>query len=280
MTQTLELSSFSNSYLEFRFTKNESGDYYKRFLPFIFGDPVISESRKANYINYNPISRNTQIPFYTGSDSRIFKIAYTINTSLLQSAKKDIFSIIKQIKTLPNSVDGTLGDNNEKQKFSIVSGPNNSNSDIGNRIGGIKKIGEVAKQTSNDDQVIFVEYADYQINLIRSAVINNAQKPTYGPPIIRLNYGLLYQNIPCICTDYSIEHPTANDNIRNMAPLSKLNLFKIVINFTLQEVRNGDFLYSKFDYKNSISQDNIVGWEQIIETGHGSLDPITPIYKD
>lgn len=280
MTQPLELSSFSNSYLEFRFTKNESGAYYKRFLPFIFGDPIISESRKANYINYNPISRNTQIPFYTGSDSRIFKIAYTINTSLLQSAKKDLFSIIKQIKTLPNSVEGTLGDDTEKQKFSIVSDPKSTNSDIGRRIGGIKKIGEAAGQTINDEELIFAEYADYQINLIRSAVINNAQKPAYGPPIIRLNYGLLYQNIPCICTDYSIEHPALDDNKRNIAPLSKLNLFKIVINFTLQEVRNGDFLYSKFDYKNSISQDNIVGWEQIIETGHGSLDPITPIYKD
>ena len=60
-----------NSYLELRFYKDNTGGYFKRFVPFL-GDIAVTESRKANYVNYSPISRNTQIPFYTGSDSRIF----------------------------------------------------------------------------------------------------------------------------------------------------------------------------------------------------------------
>jgi len=255
-----------NSYLELRFYKDNTGGYFKRFVPFL-GDIAVTESRKANYVNYSPISRNTQIPFYTGSDSRIFKIVYEIAPAFLQQS--DNFSFLLTILT-GALVGDTKTPASDKDLFLATSQSQSMPLIFSYRTRGLPP--------ENKDEII-VRFIDYQINLIRSTVINNAIKPTLGPPLVRLNHGILYQNIPCICLDYNVEQQYQDSSKKQYGPVSKISAYKTVITFTLQEIRNGNFLSTPFNHTDSIAQDNIVGWEQIIETGHGSLDPITPIYK-
>jgi hypothetical protein len=277
------LTSIKLSYLEFRFYKDANGGYHRRYLPFVCGDVQVTESRKANYINYTPISRNTQIPFYIGSESRVFKVTYEIVPEFLrnQLANNQRRQIMKDsLKYNQNS--GVKDD--EKSKFLLDT---NKDSLKFERRGGAREIfnkftlgetdsnGDFTRHTDEDS--FHHEFINHQIDLIRSSVINNAEQPTYGPPIIRLNNGLLHQNIPCICLDYNLDQQYQDSNRKLYQPILKMSKYKIVLTFTLQEVRNGNFLQTPFNTDDSIAQDNIVGWEQIIKGK--SLDPITPILK-
>ena len=106
----------------------------------------------------------------------------------------------------------------------------------------------------------------YWTNLIRSSVLNNSKNPFYGPPIIRLTYGVLYQDIPCVCSSYRINaDDKAGYDQRTMLPRV------IGVSMDLMEVREGD----RGSYKPgvSIERDNLTGWESVINTPY-STDPM------
>ena len=60
----------------------------------------------------------------------------------------------------------------------------------------------------------------YWVNIIRASLTNYSKNPVYGPPIVRLNHGIMYQDIPCICTNYDIRHnEAAGHDLRTLLPL-------------------------------------------------------------
>jgi hypothetical protein len=122
----------------------------------------------------------------------------------------------------------------------------------------------VAKRSKVIDMVI------YWVNLIRSSVVNNAMNPTLGPPIIRLNHGIMYQDVPCICTDYSLE-PDANAAL----DMDTLLPQRISITMALEEIRTGNFGQFREDPKDAqtrmVTRDNLAGWESVIV--HNTMDP-------
>ena len=105
----------------------------------------------------------------------------------------------------------------------------------------------------------------YWVNIIRTSVTNNAENPLKGPPIVRLNHGTMYQNIPCICTDYSInfDEKWGYDN-------NTLTPRRIDVKMSLEELRTGDF--GKFDQAEYIKRDNLAGWESVISSPN-TTDP-------
>ena len=106
----------------------------------------------------------------------------------------------------------------------------------------------------------------YWTNIIRSSVVNNASNPLYGPPTIRLRHGILYQDIPCICTDYSISYnEEAGYDINTLLPR------QLKITMKLEEIRTGNF--GSFDANQIIQQDNLAGWEAVVEGDTLSMDP-------
>jgi len=110
----------------------------------------------------------------------------------------------------------------------------------------------------------------YWISIIRSSVTNHSTNPLYGPPIIRLRHGLLYQDVPCICTDYRLDwDEVAGYDVETLLP----RRLKIVLN--LEEIRTGDF--KAFDSMDIIKRDNLAGWESVISGGH-NMDPGYDIY--
>ena len=106
----------------------------------------------------------------------------------------------------------------------------------------------------------------YWTNIIRSSVVNYSKNPIYGPPVIRLRHGILYQDIPCICTDYSIDYnEAAGYDINTLLPR------ELKITMKLEEIRTGDF--EEFDTIDIIKKDNLAGWEAVVLGDTHSMDP-------
>jgi len=106
-------------------------------------------------------------------------------------------------------------------------------------------------------------------NIIRASLVNHAQNPIYGPPIIRLNHGILYQDIPCICTSYTIDYnEAAGYDIDTLLPR------QLQINMKLEEIRTGDFgAFNSEGANNIIKRDNLAGWEAVVLGEAHSMDP-------
>lgn len=132
---------------------------------------------------------------------------------------------------------------------------------------------EQAKQqieAYNSSQILKYKIIDliiYWTNIIRASVTNNAKNPNFGPPVLRLRHGIMYQDIPCICTDYRIEYnESAGYDIDTLLPR------QISISMTLEELRAGDF--GEFNPKgNIIERDNLAGWESVVFGSTNSMDP-------
>jgi hypothetical protein len=100
------------------------------------------------------------------------------------------------------------------------------------------------------------------VNLVRSTTLNNSTNTVQGPPIVRLNHGAMYNNIPCIVSDYSIEmNQQAGYEVETLTPK------ELVINMTLKETRTtGGFEEGQIE-----SGDHVAGWEAIIT--NNNTDP-------
>ena len=105
----------------------------------------------------------------------------------------------------------------------------------------------------------------FWINLIRVSNSNNSKNPTFGPPILRLTHGLMYQNIPCICTDWTLRH---NESFGY--DLQTLMPYQLTFTLSLEELRTGDF--SEYQRNSYLKGDNVAGWEAVIED-YGTTDP-------
>ena len=111
-----------------------------------------------------------------------------------------------------------------------------------------------------------VDLIIYWTNIVRSSVVNYSKNPIYGPPIIRLRHGILYQDIPCICTSYSIDYnEAAGYDMDTLLPR------QLKISLKLEEIRTGDF--GEFDTKSIIKKDNLAGWEAVVLGDTHSMDP-------
>lgn len=102
------------------------------------------------------------------------------------------------------------------------------------------------------------------VNLIRASVLNNSNNTSFGPPIVRLTHGAMYNNVPCLVQDYSIEiDDEAGYEVTTATPK------RLRVTLTLVESRTGSFgNYSPGTIQDG---DNLTGWESII--GDNVYDP-------
>ena len=100
------------------------------------------------------------------------------------------------------------------------------------------------------------------MNIFRTSVDNDAKNPLFGPPLVRLTHGTMYQSIPCVCKNYSIEYvEEAGYDLETLTPR------QIKISLDLSEVRVGDF--GEFNPAQITTRDNLAGWEAVTN------DPLT-----
>jgi len=270
-------------------------------LPF-FENIKITENKRARYQKYDLISRSSQLYTYLGADSRKFTLDFTmsfphileehggsqlefldfvqsedpwaqkeqffsssdrsfgsIGTKIQNKSKKireDFTNLFTFGEPLKNSaLDGVLGFLDDG-----VTGALNGVRNLTGR----EDIVPEPPVVSQHDKII--DLVMYWTNIIRASVLNNGDNPIYGPPIIRINHGILFQNIPCICTNYSIE--PVEEGGYDVATLMPR---KIRYTLSLEELRAGDF--GKFNPATPVEQDNICGWEAVVSSPHESIDP-------
>ncbi len=123
-------------------------------------------------------------------------------------------------------------------------------------------LGDPAENTRKLNETINLVYL--WVNLIRASVMNRSDNTTFGPPIVRLTHGGMYNNVPCLLQDYSINIvEEAGHDVQTMTPK------RLEISLNLVESRTGNF--GKFEAGKSMLGDNITGWESVIETNN--MDP-------
>lgn len=281
------------------------GGNFRITLPF-FENIKITENKRAKYQKYDLISRSSQLYSYLGADSRKFNLEFVMSfPHILEEHGANHLEYLDfvesedpwaQQKQFFSAADGSFGsiikeikNNSQRIRDSFIASLG-SEKDIGkhftssffsdtveNVLGvqpaaGIQTLAlfafanEIKGQevVSQHDKVI--DLVMYWTNIIRSSVLNNSENPLYGPPVIRINHGILFQNIPCICTNYSIE--PVEEGGYDVATLMPR---RIRYTMNLEEIRAGDF--GKFTPGTKIKQDNICGWEAVVSSPHQSVDP-------
>jgi len=270
------------------------------FLPF-YENPTITETQSANYAEYNPIGRAGSLYAYTGASSRkikvkmhftlphlamhemginrftrIFansgkesdKLLFTQNAkfssmqkkgdaanSLSKAVEKVYLSILAESEGsfLNNAQLSTLYGNQATQAvLNSVLGPLGANVDLPESA--------VTETHKVIDTLLFF------IALLRTSVTNKATNPMYGPPLLRLDFGTLYQSVPCICKSYNLSwEDEAGYHLETLTPR------RLTVALTLEEVRVGDF--GQYEPAKFVKGDNLTGWESAINSPY-TTDPL------
>lgn len=258
-------------------------------LPF-FEDPEIRESKTARYASYRPLSRASELFSYLGSDARQFSLTFKMTLPHLAN----MFNFNKE-STGPATGDRTA----ERKKFfenaslSVPTervGPKSSDytdafSPTTQRIKQNKGSSVLTEEdfTSLGYPLTYAGYAAldrsrlkesqdlkdilaYWVDIIRSSTYNNVTNPIYGPPIVRLTFGMLYRAIPCIVSNYSMTFdPNTGYDKDTLIPRV------IKIDMELKEIRTGDFEVFNAATPSTAAGENLAGWESVITTSNNEL---------
>lgn len=279
------------SYLRFEFYESGKDLPHVRYLLF-YEDPEIRETRKALISKYQPVSRNSTLMSYTGAESRVFNLSFKFtlphildySNNILagknspykskQELKKEFF---KSFKDSNDSTFVAAEGNARQHELYFLDYEQDYETTVKTGVDDFFKTGYKStlsptvsrKDTPRPQITKVIDMIMYWTNMVRTSVLNNARNPTNGPPIIRLNHGILYQDIPCVALDYKIDYDKAHGaDLRTLLPRV------ITFEMTLQEIRVGDF--GDFDVKKLVQRDNSVGWEAMI----GNINTIDPIRRD
>lgn len=275
----------------------------KRILPF-FENVTVSESKTANLVKYNPIGRSSNSFGYTGANSRKLALSFNMTLPNIESIatanlSNNLAYRSKSVEELQksffpdftgnekNPVDGfksikyeqkwldVLGVDEQTEEYQLLAFKARTES---SPLLGVQQHGALT-DFEGGGQVLTQEWSEgvklkyrlidtivFWANLIRASVLNNSTNPFYGPPIVRLTYGVLYQDIPCVCSSYRIAvDDKAGYDQRTMLPRV------IGVSMDLLEVREGS--RGKYQPGVAIERDNITGWETVIN-GVQSTDPM------
>lgn len=231
------LEDFSNLIFSFKSKYNDEDSSFKRKLPF-YENINVSERLTTNYAEYTPIGSNGSYFAYLGSKSRELELSFNITlphileysfVKLTSQAKtkadvteQDYINPLKGInsqegieesksyKEFLKGFDRRFFNNLTEREKRLLPIFNNNFSRYASEAAALE---EGAPVNSNIESTASEERRMrgminilYLINLIRSSVITHSSKPWLGPPIIFLTHGLMYQQVPCVCQSYSIDH--------------------------------------------------------------------------
>lgn len=101
----------------------------------------------------------------------------------------------------------------------------------------------------------------FWINIVRAGCLTSKRNPALGPPIIRLTHGLMYRDIPTICSRYSIDvDQDAGYDLKTLLPR------RIIVSMELEEVRRGEY---EVDITEKL--DGMPNYEDVLD--YGTTDP-------
>jgi hypothetical protein len=286
------------SFLVFEFP-SEDGTRAFSILPF-FENISISESQKANFAVYDLLGRAGNVYGYTGSKSRQFNLTFKMNVvhihdmltregfslqdfnqSLVDPMNKEylrkLFLVPSSQRKSNDKLDQiALATNNfnelMSEDFFEITVPNNlrkiSKTPFPNKLANIDFRPDPIQDPFLSRYAKSLKSVLWWLNLVRSSTVNNSRNAIYGPPIIRLNHGMLYNNVPCVCTSFTIREnsKTNYDVITNFAMYYDVTM-------SLEEVRSSTGTYEP----RSINKgDVIAGWNDLKDWG--TMDPYNGVW--
>ena len=257
----------------------------RRWLPF-YEDPQIVESRKANYAETDIFLRNEPVRLYTGADARKFKldIHYSIYHMMMMcptdlmlqyfTGRRDSFvSEMQAIREFVNHVAQEDCPSVQTDRGSLRSAQAAIAQMHDRALDG--SMGPVGPIPSNPDSRFnaFLTYTmgvtqgyqkifsllQYMLNHVRNTVIGSQSMPVKGPPIVELKYGLMYNFVPCIVTDYRIQ-------AIQEAGTDPKSLYsqRFKISLSLEEFRN----YHGNLWGVSKESEPLPGWDTVLKIGN------------
>ena len=259
------------------------------FVP-IYENPKIVETATATYVEYNPLSRAGSLFTYTGTKSRklkmdlIYTLPHLMNYDMGIDKFRRIFSgnsdeskklmftqYSNQAKTAPPAP-GSSGNSISTEIDRIYWTIRAQAMSVEDLALELDLLGVTAANAEEElerltptQRNVMVDTLLFFVALFRSSVLNNAKNPMQGPPLVRLNFGTLYQSVPCIVKNYNLTwEESAGYDLHTLTPR------QLKISLDLQEVRVGDFL----DYQPGVfrARDNLTGWESCIDDPY-TTDP-------
>jgi len=288
------------SHLKFEFPQ-QSGRSTIAIIPML-ENCSISESKKSNLATYDLLGRSSNIFAYLGAKSRNFNLKFNITFhhvlemyNLGEISDDSTFGFVRHYD-LDNPEKQKeiflMGDQNPAElNISYAAKHRKYYKDLAklNAKGSIlfdtflndfiKDIGKEQKQKGdnfNYDELVkdessslkevdkIIDYIVFWINLVRASGMNNSINTTLGPPIVRLNHGILYNNIPCITESSTVRiMDEAGYDMQTMLPR------RVEISMNLNEMRVGNF--GEFSAGQIVDGDNNPGWESVI--GENNIDP-------
>jgi hypothetical protein len=285
------------SYLYYQYPQPSNERSIEFYIPML-ENIEISESQRPNLATYDLIGRAGNLYSYLGAKSRDFTLRFNItlpnifdyitNVGLNQQFKNSFryfyserMEFIRQFQKYQNrNSQLTVGDNNyyQKARSKLASFNPNLNAQketnfMQQFVKFFQNLGVLNQNYLNSSNPTIQEAVNYLIlwtNVLRTSTINNSSNTSLGPPMIYINHGTMYNNIPCICTGFNMAIKTsAGYDLTSLTPR------QIEITLNLSENRTGNFKsFKPFVYGESMDiyeGENLAGWEAVIE--YGSMDP-------
>ena len=254
----------------------------------------IKESQKPNLITYNPISRAGSLYSYGGAKSRAFSLSFNItlpnlaNVSNLRKlgggwGKYDRKQFFQERVFGKNLSWGGWGEMPKKYDSEFLALLENFDPLSVRRFYKNQNVARLDEPVLDEDGDITDEFTSSYtvtdnsdrnkaittvmmwVGLIRASVMNDAKNPLNGPPIVRLRHGIMYQDVPCVCTGYNVSFDERGGyDVQTLLP----RIINVTMN--LEEYRNS----GNYEHDTPILRDNNTGWESILGPPH-TTDPGT-----
>ena len=278
----------------FEYAPNADGEDMLVFLPF-YENAKITETQTANYAEYNPIGRAGSLYAYTGSSSRKIKVKMSFTLPHLAFHPMGVDRFLRIFKGSSSNSEKLLF--TAKSKYSPEAKPGDPDRsltvavekmynllvdqelggmsstqqqmeamNVALNVAGLGDLKAAMQGLQYSERHRIIDTLLFFVALLRTSVVNNAVNPLQGPPLLRLDYGTLYQAVPCLCKSYSLNwDESAGYDVATTTPR------KIEISLSLEEVRVGDF--SKYQPATMLKRDNLTGWESAVGSPH-TIDPL------
>jgi hypothetical protein len=215
----------------------------------------VSDSAKqvlVSLLDHGPPNSGTNASDYINN-----KYLDSLGTPESFGAAAALNSTVAELELPPSVEDGFFEGPNGYQNIESITTP-----------GGVNQIGVQVGPNTPQSLLRTIDMIIYWVNIIRSSVTNYSQNPLFGPPILRLTHGIMYEDVPCICKDYNISYnEAAGYDMETLLPR------QIKVSMKLEEFRAGNF--EKFDATSTraLDRDNNAGWESVVLSNARSMDP-------
>lgn len=252
-----------------------------QIIPF-FENPVIKESQTPRYMNYAVVGRASNLFAYLGSDSRRLDVSFNITLPHLRQVstglvstwstppsrltkRREILSrtawiqhgMSQQDADIMDNIDKSLGKGKGVAEELDTKYHNDVLSDEEKALTAAMSATSPIYAPGSDGAKVrrrSINQVASLVALVRSTVVNNSENVALGPPLVTLDWGILYRSVPCVCKGYNITiDDKAGYDKRTLLPRA------LTVSMQLEEVRR------LHNVGGIVNENDLAGWEVLFQ---------------